>query len=91
MQLRWTREAATDLEHIAEYLVQHVPERASALVRTVYEAPASLLAFPHLGRPGKQAGTRELVMPSLPYVLVYMVRDDVVFVVRILHAAQQWP
>ena len=91
MQLRWTREAATDLEHIAEDLVQLVPERASALVRTVYEAPASLLAFPHLGRPGKQAGTRELVMPSLPYVIVYMVRDDVVFVVRILHAAQQWP
>jgi toxin ParE1/3/4 len=91
MQLRWTRDAAADLEHIAEYLVQHVPERASALVRTVYEAPALLLEFPHRGRPGTKAGTRALVMPSLPYVIVYMVRADVVFVVRILHGAQQWP
>ena len=91
MQLRWTRAAATDLERITDYLVQHVPERASALVGTVYEAPALLLEFPHRGRPGKKAGTRELVMPSLPYVIVYTVRDDVVFVVRILHGAQQWP
>ena len=91
MQLRWTRDAAADLERIAEYLVQHVPERASALVRTVYEAPALLLEFPHRGRPGKKAGTRELVLPSLPYVIVYTVRDDLVFVVRILHGAQQWP
>jgi plasmid stabilization system protein ParE len=27
----------------------------------------------------------------LPYLVVYTVRDDVVFVVRILHGAQQWP
>ena len=91
MRLRWTREAATDLERIAEYLVQHVPERAAALVRTIYEAPSLLLDFPLRGRPGKKAGTRELVMPSLPYVIVYTVRDDVVVVVRILHGAQQWP
>lgn len=91
MQLRWTREAATDLERIAEYLVQHVPERAPALVRTVYEATGLLLEFPHRGRPGKKAGTRELVIPSLPYVVVYVVRDDVLFVVRVLHGAQQWP
>ena len=68
-----------------------MPERAAALVRTIYEAPSLLLDFPLRGRPGKKAGTRELVMPSLPYVIVYTVRDDVVVVVRILHGAQQWP
>lgn len=68
-----------------------MPERAAALVRTIYEAPSLLLVFPLRGRPGKKAGTRELVMPSLPYVIVYTVRDDVVVVVRILHGAQQWP
>lgn len=91
MRLRWTREAATDLEGIAEYLVQHVPERAAALIRTIYEVPSLLLDFPLRGRPGKKAGTRELVMLALPYVIVYTVRDDVVVVVRILHGAQQWP
>ena len=43
MQLRWTREAAADLERIADYLFQHVPDRAAELVRAAYDAPALLL------------------------------------------------
>ena len=66
MQLRWTQEAANDLERIADYLLTHAPDRASDLVRTVYDAPATLVTFPNRGRPGKKEGTRELVLPSLP-------------------------
>lgn len=91
MQLRWTEEAATDLERIADYLFEHVPDRAAELVRTVYDAPATLLTFPHRGRQGKREGTRELVLSPLPYLVVYAVRDDMIFIVRILHGAQQWP
>ena len=57
----------------------------------VYEAPTALLTFPHRGRPGKKEGTRELVLSAPPYVVVYAVRDDVIFIVRLLHGAQQWP
>jgi plasmid stabilization system protein ParE len=70
MQLRWTEQAAADLEHIAAYLFEQVPERAEKLVRTVYEAPATLLTFPQRGRPGRRGGTRELVLSPLPYLLV---------------------
>ena len=56
MELRWTREAAADLERISNYLFQHVPDRAADLVRAVYDAPALLLEFPHRGRPGKRKG-----------------------------------
>ena len=43
-------------------------------------------------RPTRQeGGTRELVMSPLPYIVVYTVRGDAVYVVRILHGAQQWP
>lgn len=91
MQLRWTEEAAADLERIAGYLLAHAPERAAGLLRTLYDAPGSLLTFPKRGRPGKKEGTRELVMSPLPYIVVCTVRGDVIFVVRILHGAQQWP
>ena len=90
MELRWTQEAAADLERIAEYLFEHTPERAERLVRALYDAPATLLTFPNRGRLGKKEGTRELVMLPLPYIVV-TVRGDVVYVVRILHGAQQWP
>ena len=49
------------------------------------------MTFPNRGRAGKKEGTRELVMAPLPYIVVYTVREDVVYVVRILHGAQQWP
>ena len=91
MQLRWTEEAANDLERIADYLVQHTPGRAPELVQHIYIAAGSLLTLPHRGRPGKVEGTRELVLSGLPYVLVYVVRQDGIVVVRILHGAQQWP
>ncbi|OFW03484.1 MAG: hypothetical protein A3I61_16970 [Acidobacteria bacterium RIFCSPLOWO2_02_FULL_68_18] len=85
MQLRWTEEAANDLARIADYLLIHAPDRASDLIRVVYDAPATLLTFPHRGRPGKRDGTRELVLTPLPYIVVDTVRGDVIFVVRLLH------
>ncbi len=91
MQLRWTEEAADDLEHIAGYLLAHTPSRAQDLVRAVYDAPSDLLTFPNRGRQGKKEGTRELVLSPLPYIVVYKVLGDIIFVVRILHGAQKWP
>jgi addiction module RelE/StbE family toxin len=80
-----------DLERITDYLFEHTPERAARLVRALYDEPATLLTFPNRSRPGKKEGTRELVMSPLPYIVVYTVREDAVYVVRILHVAQQWP
>lgn len=91
MPLRWTEEAANDLERIANYLLTHAPDRASDLVRAVYDAPYALLTFPNRGRPGKKEGTRELVLSPLPYLVVYTVQGEVIYVVRILHGAQKWP
>ncbi|PYR33399.1 MAG: hypothetical protein DMF89_18780 [Acidobacteria bacterium] len=48
----------------------------------VYEAPATLLTFPQRGRPRRKEGTREMVLFPLPYLLVYAVRDDVIFIVH---------
>ena len=85
---RWSRHPG--LERIADYLFGHTPDHAERLVRTLYDAPATLLTFPNRGRPGKKEGTRELVMSPLPYILVYTVRGGAVYV-RILNGAQQWP
>ncbi len=91
MQLRWTEEAAADLEHITDYLFQNAPRRAAEIVRGIYNAPAALLTFPYRGRAGKKEGTRELVLSSLPYIVVYQITGEVIHIVRILHGAQKWP
>ncbi len=91
MQLRWTSTAADDLEIIANYLFDKTPENAPRLIREIYNAPTTLKNFPNRGRAGKKEGTRELVMSSLPYIIVYHVRGDTVHIVRILHSSQDWP
>ena len=90
MQLRWTMVAADDLEGIAEYLYEKSPQNAAQLIRKIYEAPSNLRSYPNLGRSGKKGGTRELALAPLPYVVVYQIVDDVVYILRILHGAQDW-
>ena len=75
MRLRWSQEAADDLERIADYLFAHTPTRAERITRTLYHAPTRLLTAPYSGRPGKKGGTRELVVTSLPYIIVYVVSE----------------
>jgi toxin ParE1/3/4 len=91
MELRWTEDAATDLERITDYLFENTPRNAAELVRSLYSAPSALLNFPHRGRPGKKAATRELVLSPLPYIIIYRVTGDIIHVLRILHGAQKWP
>jgi toxin ParE1/3/4 len=91
MQVRWTTAAATDLEHIADYLFDKTPQNAPRLIREICDAVFALKTYPNRGRPGKKSGTRELVLTSLPYIVVYKVASDVLHIVRILHGAQDWP
>jgi toxin ParE1/3/4 len=49
-----------------------------------------LRTFPEMGRPGRVAGKRELVMhPN--YIAIYAVRPDTIDMLRILHARQLYP
>jgi len=92
MRIRWTDSAAQDLIGICDYTREHhgsAQARQTAL--RIVERLDSLEQFPRLGRSGRKAGTRELILPGLPFVAIYRVREDVIEVVRILHGAQCWP
>jgi toxin ParE1/3/4 len=91
MQLRWAASAEADLQHISDYLSEHTPLHAERLVWSIYRAPEILLRTPLIGREGRRAGTRELVLTPLPWILIYVVREETIDVVRVLHGAQRWP
>ena len=90
MRVRWTTDAAGDLERICDYIAETNAESARRIAKTIVEGIASLHTFPNRGRSGRIEGTREFVFTPLPFVAVYEVRDDLL-VLRILHGAQQWP
>jgi toxin ParE1/3/4 len=92
MRIRWTQAATHDLTSICDYIEEHdTPATARRVALRVYRSVTSLDKFPHRGRRGRKADTRELVVTNLPYVVIYRVRENVVEVIRILHGAQDWP
>ncbi len=90
IRIRWTVPAADDLESIKDYLIRHYPHFAEPTVRAIYQRILALKAPPYHGRPGHRAGTRELVLSPLPYVVVYRVKSEAVEVLHIYHGAQDW-
>ena len=44
-----------------------------------------------MGRPGRVPNTRELIISSSPFIAVYQIRRQDIFILRILHAARKWP
>ena len=90
MKLVWTRAAAVDRNDIRAAIAQDNPVAALALDALFSEKAARLVAHPALGRLGRVAGTRELVVHQ-NYILIYDAVGDLVRVLRVLHAARQWP
>jgi addiction module RelE/StbE family toxin len=91
MRVRWTTTAADDLAHIVEYIGKDNPVAARRVAQTIYQSIAGLRKFPNIGRVGLAENTRELTFPPWPYIAVYEIIDDQVQVLRIRHAAQDWP
>ncbi len=89
-RLTWRPMALADRDAIMVYISQDSPAAAIDL-DLEFEAKAENARLrPKLYKAGRVKGTREIVVrPN--YVMVYRVTGDVVEVLRVLHAAQQWP
>jgi toxin ParE1/3/4 len=91
MRVRWTPDAARDLELISKHIAETNPAAALRIVRAIYRSIEMLGAFPRRGRTGREAGTRELVLAPLRYVVVYRIKEEQVQILRIYHGAQERP
>lgn len=93
MRIRWTPAAAADLQSISDYLKQHFPQYRQPTMRKLYETIQSLRQSPHRGRPGSEAGTREILFSPLPDLAVYRLneRQQTLEILRVYHGAQYRP
>jgi plasmid stabilization system protein ParE len=90
MLIEWTQAAEDALvETLAWYIEQADKETGQRIVTRLFAAADRLEVFPHSGRPGLLPKTRELVVPDLPYFLVYRVTDKVE-ILRIMHTSRLW-
>ncbi len=90
MKVEWTHDAEADRGAIYDRIERDNPRAAIELDIQFGERSAQLASHPLIGRAGRVEGTRELVIrPN--YLFIYQVLGDTVRIVRLLHAAQQWP
>lgn len=88
--VEWKPQARADLLQIIDYIASDNVAAAQDLKDDIEEKAARLSAHPKLYKEGRVVGTREMVVRR-NYVVVYAVTSKTVPVLRVLHAAQQWP
>ena len=91
MRLQWSVFALADREAIFAYIEADSPRAAAQIDDRIEAEVDTLLTTPHIGRPGRIAGTRELIVEHTPYLAAYRIEGATVIVLRVLHGAQQWP
>lgn len=92
MHVRLSEDAEADLHAIFDFVTAENPVAATRLIDAILTTALHLESFPFLGKEGRMRGTRELVTPGWPYVLVYSLPDEFhIEVERVLHGARKWP
>ena len=91
MKLRWVRPALEDLREIDNYISADTPDAAKRALSRIWAHSRLLVDQPHLGRPGRVPGTRELIISKTPFILPYRVMSDEIQILRVIHGARRWP
>ena len=91
MRVEWLPEADQDLTHQLDYIAERNPGVAVEMGDAVHAAVARLKEFPESGRPGRVAGTRELVITGTPFIVFYRIEPKAVVVMHLLHVRRKWP
>lgn len=91
MKIVWSRRAIRHLTHVRDYIAQDSPDSAASVAAKILESVERLTRHPNLGRPGRIAGTRELVVSGTPYVIPYRVHRNRVELIAVFHGRQRWP
>ncbi len=88
MNLHYRRGALRDLEEIYRFIAADDAQAASAVVRRIRASTLRLELFPRSGRQGRHEETFELVVPGLPYIVVYTVDGEDIDIRAIYHGAR---
>jgi len=91
VKVTWGRRARRDLHELIAYIAEDSVRTAELVSDRIWNAIAQLSTAPRFGRPGRVAGTRELVVPNTPYILVYRIRKRGPFILRVFRGARRWP
>ena len=88
MKVIWREMAELELYSQVRFIARDKPASAEAVLETLLGSAEGLARFPHMGVQGRVGGTRELVVPHLPYIIVYRKMVDRVEILELLHTSR---
>jgi toxin ParE1/3/4 len=91
MKVIWTAVALRELEALGDYIARDNPRAAARVVTRILDRVDLLGHQPEIGRPGRIAGTRELVVTNTPFIVPYRIGQSHVEVLSVFHGARKWP
>lgn len=89
--MSWTPLALSHLKAAYDYIAADNSTAAETVLERIFSAVEFLERHSNLGRLGRVAGTRELVIPNTPFILVYRGHRAGLEVLAVLHGARKWP
>lgn len=91
MKIIWSPRAQSHLRQTQEHIAEDNPIAALEMAQRLIDAVERIAIFPASGRPGLKPDTRELVVPSTPFIIPYRIKNQVVEILGVLHTARRWP
>lgn len=91
MKVVWSPRAIRHLIAIREYIEKDSDQNEALVAARILEAVDLLQTQPHMGRPGRLTGTRELVISGTPYIIPYRVRRERIELMAVFDGHRQWP
>jgi len=88
--VEWKQSARADLWEIVDHISDDNPEAAQRLKNEIEAKAGRLPENPQAYRVGRVPGTREMVIGK-NYIVVYAETPTKITILRVLHAAQQYP
>ncbi len=78
MKIKFTKQAVEDIESIYRYILRKSDQDiATKTIHTIYNAINNLSLYAELGTKQKKNNTRRLIIPRIPFVVIYKVDKKV--------------
>jgi toxin ParE1/3/4 len=90
-KVSWLNEALADLRGIKDYIARDNPAAARRVVKAIRDGVGILKDHPGVGRPGRLAGTRELVIRPYPFIVAYRQAESALHILAVVHTSRRWP
>ncbi|MBZ0097795.1 MAG: type II toxin-antitoxin system RelE/ParE family toxin [Taibaiella sp.] len=91
MKLRWTSTALSDLSTMHVYILAHRPESVEDVALEILECVDALAKNYMLGRASRTPGIREFAIEKHPYFIPYQIRNQDIYILRVLHDKRNLP